>query len=187
VQKMNGNLARDAKSSRSSKRKTILLAVVAAVIILAIGAIVSLWLSKLTNLSIPTIGTIRMKGVEGYWDKNLTSKTEEYNWGVISPGASKNVTLYLRSISNFETTFNLTTGNWTFRDAASNIVAGPNSTTPYMNLTWNYNNTIVRPGETLQVTLRLQVDESFNFIDFLITNDVRGFGFDIYIRTSEHS
>jgi len=167
-----------------SSRKTFLLIVITAVATLVTGSLISIWLSKVSDLKFPSVGTIRMEGVEGYWDENLTNKTETCDWGTIWPGVSKNLTLYLRSISNFETTLDLTTGNWTFLDSNDRIVAGPNSTTPYMNLTWNYNDTMVKPGGTLQVTLTLSVDRSSSFIEFLIANDVKKFSVDIHIGTS---
>jgi len=169
---------------RSSKR-TILLIIITAVITIAISAITSIWLSRTINFNVPSLGTIKTLGVEVYWDRNKENKTETIDWGTIWPGTLKNVTLYIRSISNIETTLELRTANWTFRDSNNRIVAGPSNSSPYVNLTWNYNGTIVRPSETLQVTLTLSVDNSSDFIGFLIANDVKEFSFDIVIGTSE--
>jgi len=126
-------------------------------------------------------------GVEAYWDKNLENKTETIDWSTIWLGTSKNVTLYIRSISNIETTLKLKTANWTFRDSNNKIVAEPSNSSPYINLTWNYNETTVRPDETVQVTLSLCVDHSTDFSEFLIANDVKEFSFDIIISTSEQT
>jgi len=169
---------------RSSKR-TILLIIITAVITLTISAVISIWLSRIINLQVPSLGTIKTIGVETYWDENLENKTETINWGTIWPGTSKNATLYIRSISNIETTLELKTANWTFRDSNNKIVTGPSDSSPYVNLTWNYNETMVQLGETLQVTLTLSVDHSSDFIEFLIKNDAKEFSFDIIIMTSE--
>lgn len=184
---MKTHSASEAKFPRSSKRKEILLVTVAAVITLIVSAIVSFWLSNTTNLTFPTIGTIRMKGVEGYWDLNLTNKTEEYDWGMISPGASRNVTLYLRSISNIETTLYQATGNWTFWNSGNEIAAGPSNSTPYLYLTWDYDNSTLQPGEIIQITLTLHARSSSEFIEFLVAKDVKAFSFDIQISTSQRS
>lgn len=170
-----------------SSMKTVLLILVVVVITIIISAAVSILLQRTTDLYVPSLGTIKTLGVEAYWDRNLENKTEKIDWETIWPGTSKNVTIYIRSISNIETTLELRTANWTFRNSNSGIVAGPSDSSPYMNLTWNYNETIVRLGETVQVTLTLSVDHSSDFIEFLISNDVKGFTFDIIIRTSEYS
>jgi len=158
----------------SSKNK-ILLITITAVITLIISSIIALWLSKVTKLNIPSLGTIRTLGVEAYWDSDLTNKTQTINWGTIYPGSSQNVTLYIRSISNIETTLNLNTTNW-----------NPTNLSNYMNLTWNYNGTTIHPSEIIQVTLTLSASSSFNFINYLITNNIKQFNFDIIISTSEY-
>jgi hypothetical protein len=170
---------------RSSK-KAILLITITVVITLIIGSVISAWLSKVTNLSVPSLGTIRSLGVEAYWDKNLKNKTKTIDWGTIWLGTTKNVTLYIKSLSNIPTTLQLETANWTFLDSNDNVVSGPNKTTPYINLTWNYKNATIQPGKITQITLTLSMDSSHDFIRFLITNDVKKFSFDIVIKTVEH-
>jgi hypothetical protein len=159
---------------RSSKRKMLLITITI-VTTLIISSIIAIWLSKVAHLNIPSLGTIRTLGVEAYWDINLTNKTEAINWGTIWPGSSQNATLYIRSISNLETTLHLNTTNW-----------NPANISNYMNLTWNYNGTTIQPDEIIQVTLTLSASSSFNFINYLITNEVKQFSLDIIISTSEY-
>ena len=173
------------KFLRSSKR-AILLITITVVTTLVISSIISIWLGKVTYLNVPSLGTIKTLGVEAYWDPDLKNKTETIDWETIWPGTSKNVTLHIRSISNIETTLELRTANWTFRDSNNRTVAGPSDSSPYMNLTWNYNETTVRPDEIVQVTLTLSVDDSSDFIEFLIAKDVKAFSLDIIISTSEY-
>jgi len=172
------------KFLRSSKRAILLITIVV-VITLIISSMVSIWLSEFTNLNVPSLGTIKTLGVEAYWDKDLENRTETISWGTIWPGTSKNVTLYIRSISNIETTLELRSANWTFRDSNNEIVAGPSDSSSYMNLTWNYNGTIIRLGETVRVEMTLSADYSSDFINFLIAENVKEFSLDIIIRTSE--
>ena len=163
------------KFLRSSKR-TIRLILLTVVITIALSTTISILLSeKITPLKFPNLGTVKTLGVEAYWDKNLENKTETIDWGTISPGLSKNFTLYLRSISTTETTLNLNTTNW-----------NPANISEYMNLSWSYNGTILHPSETIQVTLTLTTSSSDTFRLYLFTNDVKEFGFDIIIGTSEH-
>lgn len=147
---------------------------------------VSLWLNEV-DLRVPSLGTIKTLGVEAYWDSDLKNQTERIDWGTIWPGMSKNITLHVRSKSNIETALELRAANWTFRDSNDSIVTGPSISSPYMNLTWNYDETIVGPSEVIRVTLTLSVDISSDFIEFLVTNDVEKFSVDIIIYTAEHS
>jgi len=172
------------KFLRSSKR-AILLVTITVVITLIISSVISAWLSKVTNLSVPSLGTIKTLGVEAYWDRKLENETKTIDWGTIWLGTTKNVTLYIKSVSNIPTTLQLETANWTFLDSYNNVVSGPNETTPYINLTWNYKNATIQPGEVTQITLTLSIDNSYDFIQFLITNDVKKFSFDIIIKTAE--
>lgn len=166
-------------------RKTVLLIVIAAILTLVLSATVSIWYSRFDNFHFPSIGTIRMIGVKAYWDASLENETEELEWGIIYPGSLDNATFYLKSMSNVETTLKLSTSNWTFLNSSDMIIQEPNNITEYMNLTWNYSNETLSPGEAIQVMLTLRVDDSPAFIEFLIENNVANFAFDIIIRPSE--
>jgi len=155
-------------------KKTILLILIVSTATILISSSISILLSRFSNLTIPGIGTIKTIGVEAYWDLNCENKTETIDWGTIWAGSSKNVTLYMRSVSNFEATLYLNATNW-----------NPANISDYMNLSWNYNGTTVHPDDTIQVTLTLSASSSDSFIHYLITNDVKDFSFDIVIYTSE--
>lgn len=166
-------------------KKTILMISTATVVAVILTAAVFIWLERPAKLRIPTMGNLKTSGVEAYWNKELTNRTGLVNWGTVWLGASQNISIYLKSISNIKTSLDLASENWTFWKSNNGMVAEPTQMMPYMNLTWNYNNTIVQPGEVLQVTLTLSVDRNSDFIDFLIMNDVRSFSVDIMISTSE--
>jgi hypothetical protein len=170
------------KSLRPSKKK-ILPIVIAIVVTLILSSLISMWLDEVTDFTFPTIGTFRWRGIEGYWDSNLTNKTKACDWGTIWPGASRNVSLYLRSTSNIKTILNLTTGNWTFWDSNNKLVEGMNSSSNHMSLTWNYSGSTIDPGEIVQVTLTLSISRSYDFITYLTAKDITRFSFDILIRT----
>lgn len=170
-------------------KKTVLLIVGVAAITIVVSSLIAMWLDRTTDFQIPSLGTIRFEGVEGYWDSNLTNKTgtdAPCNWGSIWPGATKNVTLYLRSISNVETKLNHTETNWTFYNSNDKVVAGPSSNTTYMHLAWNYDSSTVHPGQTVQVILSLHASSSSDFVQFLMDNDVKAFSVDIYISAYKH-
>jgi hypothetical protein len=152
-----------------------LLILIVAIASITITTAISILLSKIGNLSFPSLATIKTIGVEAYWDPNCENKTETIDWGTIWPGSSKNVTFYIRSVSNFRATLNLNTTNW-----------NPANISDYISLSWNYNGTPLNPGKIIQLTLTLSASSSNSFIDYLIVNDVRDFSFDIIIAASEY-
>jgi len=174
------------KSLTHSKR-TILLIVGVAIITFSLTILISVLLDATTHFNFPSLGTIHTIGVKAYYDPNLENMTTQIEWGKTYPGSTANVTLYIKSISNTKTALHLQTANWAFRNSTNAIVSGPNSTTPYLNLTWNYNNTIINPDQTIPITLTLSVTNSSTFTRFLKENDVTNFSFDITISATEQN
>jgi hypothetical protein len=173
VQAINGIFVSFASFWRSYRR-IIILILVTVLLTLVISATMSIVLSRFTNLSVPSVGNIRAIGVEAYWEFGGENKTEIVDWGTIFPGLSKNVTLYVKSVSNVETTLNLTAMNW-----------NPPQISDYLNLSWSYDGTPLEPGEVIQVTLTLSTSSSTSLAQYLIVNDVRSFDFDIDILATE--
>jgi len=152
----------------------VLIGLIVAAITLLLSSGLSIWLSKTTDLKILSIGTVKTIGVEAYWDQNLKNKTEVIDWDIIWLGSSKNVTIFLRSISNVKTLLQLNVTNW-----------NPGNISKYMILSWSYNGTPVEPGEVIQVTITLSAPPSKPFIEYMLVNDVKEFTFDIVIRATE--
>jgi len=155
-------------------KRNILLILTVAVFTLFISTFISIWLSNFTYLEIPSIGSIKTIGAEAYWDKNLEEKIESINWDIIWLGSSKNVTLYLQSISNLKTVLLLNATNW-----------NPTILSKYMNLSWNYNGSSIYPGEVIRVTITLSSSYSTPIREYLVSNDVKEYAFDIVIYAIE--
>ncbi len=158
---------------RSLDKKVLLLLIVTLSSI-AITTIIPILLVKHTDIYIPSIGTIKTIGVEAYWDRDNENKTETIDWGTIWIRTSKNMTLYIRSVSNYEVTLKLNATNWI-----------PARIADYMTLSWDYNGMSINPGEIIQVTLILSTSFSGSFVNYLIINDVQSFSFDIHIVAYE--
>lgn len=169
---------------RRSKR-TILCIVLTVMITMAVVLAIQWRLDPQSILHFPSLGTLKIINVKAYWDGNHLNETKEISWGTTNPGSSYNTTFFLQSTSNVGTTFELTAGNWTFRNSHGAIVLGPVNKTSYMNLTWNYDNTNVNPKETVQVMLTLVVTDSSDFALFLFNGDVKEFSVDITIQAVE--
>ena len=108
-----------------------------------------------------------------YWDSNGTNATSSIEWGSVEPGLTKNVTVYIFNEGNGKAYLSLNTTDWE-----------PANISRYMNLTWNYNGAAIYPDEAIKVTLTLSAASSPDFINYLITYDVKGFNFDIIINAT---
>lgn len=166
-------------------KKTILLIIIVVAITLLVSGIISIILDGGSLISLPSVGNIHTIGVKAYWDQALQNQTTGINWGTVYPGQPYNLTLYLQSVSNVPTTLDMTTANWTYINTNNTITAGPTENTPYINLTWDYNNQTLNPNETIQTTLTLTTDSSSGFITFLINNNIKQVTMDIIIQTNE--
>jgi hypothetical protein len=72
---------------------TIMLAVLGVGIATAITVFGLLSNSK----NIQSSGTVRAVNIGVYWDSGCTNATSTIGWGMLSPGESTNVTVYLRN------------------------------------------------------------------------------------------
>jgi hypothetical protein len=155
-------------------KKTLLLILIVSTTTILTNTAISMWLSNFHNLTLPTIGTIKTIGVEAYWDPNCENKTETIDWNTVWPGSTKNVTLYIRSVSNVKTALHLNTSNIT-----------PANVSEYLNLSWNYDGTPLNPDGIIQVTLFLSASGDYSFARYLATNKVKDFSIDIHIVAYE--
>jgi hypothetical protein len=177
-------------------RKTMLLIVVFALATLLLSTAISLWLYKpiaetfyqTFNRQLPSSVNIKTIGLKVYWDSNLTNESTMVTWPLALPGESYNTTLYFQSASNVNTYLELETTNWVFLNSNGAIVSGPsNNNTNFINLTWDYSNTVLSPKQIVPVTLTLSIDNSANMLEFLIDNQVTQFNFDMIISAKPTS
>ena len=154
----------------SCSKKALLLIMIVAILSVTVTTAISILLSKTSNFTLPSLGTVKTIGVEVYWDQNLENRTETIDWDEVWVGTSKNVTVYIRSISNHQVILNLDATDW-----------NPTSVSDYMNLSWDYNGVLLDPGETIQVTLTLSIPSSYSFVEYLVDKDVQNFNVDIHI------
>ena len=110
-------------------------------------------------------GSVKAIGVGVYWDASCTSEVSSVDWGVIEPGSSANVTVYIKNTGNSPVTLTLSTDNWNPTEASS-----------YMTLTWDYGGQSIEAGGVVQVTLSLAVASN--------VSGITDFSFDIIITGS---
>ena len=143
--------------------------------------LIAFWLDNDANndvndRTITTTGTIYVRGLDIYGgDITTESSGKTYiAWGELYLGASKNVSLYMQSTSNFDVELGLNLTNWT-----------PAGIEDYITISWDYDGTVLSPDhEPLLVTLNIDVSSSREFVSYLVENMVTAFGFDITIYAS---
>ncbi|MHA1711240.1 MAG: hypothetical protein ACTSUS_04140 [Candidatus Freyarchaeota archaeon] len=146
-------------------RKILLTATAITLLVVTIGFSGTIKALLTRSVSVPSVGTVKAIGVGVYWDNSCSNVTSSIDWGVIEPGATTNVTLYIRNEGNAAVTLSLTTENW-----------NPSEASNFMTLEWDYDRRTLNPNEVIQVTLTLSVSSSIE--------GITSFSFDIIITGS---
>jgi len=166
-----------------SSRKTILLVVVTILTTLICSFLIAAWLSGNNyepkaeyDRIVPTTGEITVQGLEIYGGdiKYTESETLYVDWGELTLGSSSNSSFNIKSTSNIDVELQLNVTNWT-----------PLGIEKYIEISWDYNGTLLSPNTALWVSISLEVASGGDFIDFLVENEVTAFGFDMIIYASE--
>ena len=79
------------------------------------------------NVSISTRGSILTVGVGVFWDQDCNNPVSSLSWGVVKPGTTKNITVYIGNEGNSRITIILNTTDW-----------DPLNASNYIDLSWDY-------------------------------------------------
>jgi hypothetical protein len=136
--------------------------------VVAVGVTTSIVVFGLlsSSRSVQSFGTVKAVNIAVYWDSNCKNATSTINWGMLSPGEIKNVTIYLRNEGNVALRLNLTTQNWSPLNASN-----------YIKLVWNREGQTIYAGSVITATLTLSISQGI----VGITN----FSFDITLSGTE--
>jgi len=157
-----------------SSYKILFLVAIVAIISVASTTLVSILLSESdSDVYLPSLGTIKTIDVEIYWDPNGENKRETLSWDEIKTG-TVNTTVYVKSVSNFRVTLNLNITDW-----------NPVEISDYLTISWDYNETLINPGEIIPVTMTLSASSSDAFINYLVENEINRFDVAIHIVASD--
>lgn len=157
-----------------SSYKILFLVAIVAIISVASTTLVSILLSESdSDVYLPSLGTIKTIDVEIYWDPNGENKRETLSWDEIKTG-TVNTTVYVKSVSNFRVTLNLNITDW-----------NPVEISDYLTISWDYNGTLINPGEIIPVTMTLSASSSDAFINYLVENEINRFDVAIHIVASD--
>jgi len=164
--------------------KTLVLVAIVAVISVASTSLVSIMLSHSDDeIYLPSLGTIKTVEVETYWDPNGENRRENLTWNEIKiekldwdeiKTETVNTTVYVKSVSNFRVTLNIFLTDW-----------NPVEISDYLTISWDYNGTILNPGEIIPVTMTLSASSSDAFINYIVQNEIKRFDVAIHIVASD--
>ena len=164
--------------------KTLVLIAIVAVISIVSTSLISIMLSHSDDeIYLPSLGTIKTIDVETYWDPNGENRRENLTWNEIKiekldldeiKTETVNTTLYVKSVSNFRVTLNMFLTDW-----------NPVEISDYLTISWDYNGTILNPGEIIPVTMTLSASSSDDFVNYLVENEITRFDVVLHIVASD--
>ena len=139
------------------------------IIVITIGALVTVGLLNVAvtgdlfgSISLSNLGTVKAIGVRVYWDSSCGDLVGSIDWGLVEPGTTKNVTIYIGNEGSVPVTLSLALDNWS-----------PSNAPDYISLTWDYGDQVISVDGVVQVTLSLSVSAAIE--------GITGFSFDIVI------
>jgi len=121
-------------------------------------------LSSLLNIG--TTGIVKSPNINVYRESGCINEISSISWGLLDPGASKNVTIYLNNTGNIPLTLTQKTQSW-----------NPTNASTYISLTWDYTGTRIQPKEVIAITLTLKISASIQ--------NITSFSFDLVITGTE--
>jgi hypothetical protein len=125
--------------------------------VLAVYTVESLFLRNIVS----NVSAVTAAGNLGvYWDSTYRNRVSSINWGNITAGSTKTVTVYVRNEGNDSIVLVFTPTSW-----------NPSSATLYLYLSGSYDAAKIVVGQVVRVTLALRVSPS--------TNGISAFSFNI--------
>jgi hypothetical protein len=127
-------------------------------ILIAIGLLISVLTASLVSSavspqvksqSVPSKGTLTVINLGVYSNSACTANLTALDFGTISPGATSNITLWLKNIGNSNETLSLTTNTWS-----------PATVSQWLSLSWNQAGTVLAKNQVVAANLTLTVSPS---------------------------
>jgi hypothetical protein len=102
------------------------------------------------------------KDIDVYWDAECMNSVKSIDWGLLTPGETKNLRIYVRNEGEGATVLALNVYGW-----------DPDGSQDYLRVGWNYDGASVGPGQTVAIDLILTVDSRIEGVTgFSVTIDV---------------
>jgi hypothetical protein len=120
----------------------------------------------LVTLTVPSNGTITTANVGAYSDSQCTQNLTAIDWGTFHPSNSTTKIIYVKNTGDLPITLTMTSQSWT-----------PASASSVLTLTWDQQNTVLTPNQSIPAILTLTADSD--------TGSLTDFSFNILITGTE--
>lgn len=121
--------------------------------LLSMFQISGVWGIMTATYQIENVATMVAVGLEVYSDVTATLKCEKIDWGVLRPGQSKTVTVYVKNTKTAPFTASFVTSNWDPQAAAN-----------FLSLQWDFGSSLLLPGRIRETHFTLTVSPSITGI-----------------------
>jgi hypothetical protein len=102
----------------------------------------------LDTISVPELVGVG-NSMDVFCDVNCRNAIRSIDWGALTPGETKNVTVYVRNEGQGGIVLALNISDWT-----------PPTASNYLSIGWNYSGGVVQSGQTVPIMLTLNVNSS---------------------------
>jgi len=133
-------------------KKTVVILVIVSVF-LFVSSGLSIYGFLRNSITLSNVGSVKTIGVGAYWDSACTNKVSAIDWGMLEPGSTRDVIIYLKNEGNAPITLSLSATNWS-----------PSNASNYISIGWSYSGEQISPGNVIQVTLSLLVSSGISGI-----------------------
>jgi hypothetical protein len=101
-----------------------------------------------------------------YWDQACANRTLSLDWGLVEPGSSSTMRVYVRNEDDSAVSLWMATSNWT-----------PQIASEYMTLIWTYSGRMLSTNEVVPIDLVLIVYPN--------ASEITDFSLDVIITTTD--
>lgn len=93
--------------------REICVSVIASILItVAVFAAFAATYPEIVKVTFQSSGVIKTPNIEVYYDKDCQNPVKSIDWGMVEPGFSKNITIYIKNIGNTPITVSMNTSDW---------------------------------------------------------------------------
>jgi hypothetical protein len=135
----------DIEAGILERRKTLILAII--IIALVITGVIQY---SILGISVHNVSAVELQpGLGVYWDVNCTQPVLSVDWGRLSPGNTKNVTVYVRNEGNESNVLVVAVTHW-----------NPVNASQYLTLQWSPQYPQMNISQVVNVALKLSISRS---------------------------
>jgi len=114
-----------------------------------------------SGVTISSAQIVKSISVGVYQNRACTKRVLVIDWGLVEPGSTKGVTVFVRNEGNVAVRLSLEAIDW-----------GPSNASDFVRLAWDYDGKVIKPRQVIRVVLALSVSPSMEGISAFSFNIV---------------